>query len=121
MPVKAVKDSNVVYTYALLDTGSDRSFCERCLADPLELKQDKHFRLSIQTMTSVNSTYMESSWVSLDICSLNNENKMELSTVIVVDSIPVAPTISPKNQILSNYPRLRDISFPVLENASVTY
>ena len=63
---------------------------------------------------------MESSSVSLDICSLNNENKMELSTVVVVDSIPVAPTISPKNQTLSNYPHLRDISFPILENASVT-
>ena len=112
MPVKVVKDSNVVYTYALLDTASDRSFCERPLADAFELKQDKHFSLSIETMTSVNPTYMESSSVSSDICFLNNENKMELSTVVVVDSIPVAPTISPKNQTLSNYPHLRGISFP---------
>ena len=119
VPVKVVKDSNVVYTYALLDTGSDRSFCEQRLADALKLRQDKQFRLSIQTMTSVNPTYVESSSVSLDICSLNNENKMELSTVVVVDSIPVAPTISPKNQTLLNYPHLRDISFPILENASV--
>ena len=120
VPAKVVKDSNVVYTYSLLDTGSDRSFCERHLADALKLKQDKHFRFSIQTISSVNPTYMESSSVSLDICSLNNENKMELSTVVVVDSIPVAPTISPNNRSLSNYPHLQDIYFPASENASVT-
>ena len=45
---------------------------------------------------------------------------MELSAVVAVHSIPVAPTISPENQTLLNYPQLRDISFPVLENASVT-
>ena len=28
----------VVYTYALLDTGSDRSFCEQRLADAFKLK-----------------------------------------------------------------------------------
>ena len=74
------------------------------------------FKLLIQTMTSVDPTYIENSSVSLDICFLKNEYKVELTAVVVCGFY----TCSSYNQTLSNYPHLRDISFPVLEDASVT-
>ena len=114
VPVKVTNGSIDIQTYALLDSDSGTSFCERHLAESLGLKLNNSFTLSIQTMTSCNPTKIESSAVSLNLSSLNNRFKMNLNEVVVVGTIPVAPKAAPEPSRLSCLSHLCDVSFPVL-------
>ena len=70
VPVQVLAGGGVVQTYALLDTGSDRTFCERRLVQELGGRK-LPIKLSVQTISSKQPCVIESSAVSFDICSLD--------------------------------------------------
>ena len=94
VPVQVLADGGVIQTYALLDTGSDRTFCERRLAQELG-GRELSVKLSVQTIFSKQPCVIESSAVSFDICSLDKSYRLALShvVVIVIDNIPVVPSV----------------------------
>ena len=71
VPVKIVAGDTAVHTYALLDSGSDRTFCERCLADELSLRASP-VKLAVQTMTPGNPHVLNTAVVSFNLSSLSN-------------------------------------------------
>ena len=121
VPVKVVvEDSNiVVQTYALLDSGSDKTFCEKRLAEQFNLESSP-VKLAMQTLTPGAPHVMNTKVVSFNLSSLDSSYSINLPEVVVVDSIPVAPTVIPSNDKLSKYPHLRGIDLHVIENGSVT-
>ena len=70
VPVQVLAGGGVAQTYALLDTGSDRTFCERRLAQELGGRK-LSVKLSVQTISSKQPCVIESFAVSFDICSLD--------------------------------------------------
>ena len=114
VPVKVKSDTSFILTYALLDFGSDRTFCERRLAEELKLN-DASVKLAVQTLCVLNTKT-----VNLLLSSLNDNYVMDLSEVGVVDSIPVAPSHIPGSSNLPKHSHLRDISLPVIEGDTVT-
>ena len=58
--------------------------------------------------------------VSLNVSSLDREFSLTLSEVIVVDEIPVTPSVTPPPNLLFRFPHLKDITFPSVHGGSVT-
>ena len=114
VPVKIVAGDTTVHTYALLDSGSDRTFCERRLVDELSLRASP-VKLAVQTMTPGNPHVLNTVVVSFNLSSLSNSYSTKLE-VVIVDSIPVAPP----NIELSKDPHLCDISLSPTDGGSVT-
>ena len=119
MPIKIVAGDTAVHIYALLESGSDRTFCARRLADELSLRASR-VKLAVQTIAPGNPQVLNTVLVSLNLSSLSNSYSTKLSEVVVVDSIPVAPLVLPPNTKLSKYPHSRDISLSPLDGGSVT-
>ena len=120
VPVKVKSNDHVVYTYALLDTGSDRTFCEQCLAKRLDLESSVPAKLAVQTLSPGNPYVLNTIAVSFSICSLNDDYAMNLSEVVVVDNIPVAPSVAPSSESIQKHSHLCDVSLTEIEGGSVT-
>ena len=119
VPVKVKSDTGFTLTYALLDSGSDRTFCERRLAEELKLN-DAPVKLAVQTLMPGIPCVLNTKTVNLLLSSLNDNYIMDLSKVVVVDSIPVTPSHISGSSNLQKHPHLRDISLPVIEGGTVT-
>ena len=119
VPVKVKSDTGFILTYALLDSGSDRTFCEHRLTEELKLN-DAPVKLAVQTLMPGIPCVLNTETVNLSLSSLNDNYGMDLSEVVVVDSIPVAPSHIPGSSNLQKHSHLRDISLPVIEGGTVT-
>ena len=71
-------------------------------------------------MISKGAKTLDSSVVSLNVGPLDLAFSLTLSEVLVVDEIPVAPSVTPPPNILSRFPHLKDITFPSVDGDSVT-
>ena len=58
---------------------------------------------------------IESSAVSFHICSLDKLYSLALSDVVVIDDIPVVPSVIPNPKCIQQYSHLSDISLPVID------
>ena len=97
------------------------TFCERRLVDELCPKLQKSpIRVSIQTIIRKGAETVDSSVASLNVGSLDHEFSLTLSVVIVVDQIPVAPSVTPPPNFLSQFSHLEDITFLLVDRGSVT-
>ena len=105
--------------YALLDSGSDKTFCERRLAEEFNLN-DAPVKLAVKTVMPGIPCVLNTKTVNLSLSSLNDNYPMGLSEVVVVESIPVAPSHIPESTNLQKHSHLRDISLPVIEGDTVT-
>ena len=111
--VKAMGKSKTVETYAFLDSGSNTSFCTESL-----LKQIGHrginTSLSLTTMQG-EGTPIECSLVELEICHLNNQNKVELPKVYSTPSLPIRSECIGKQEDVERWPHLEGISIPHID------
>ena len=119
VPIKVVSNDDAVETYALLDSGSDRTFCEKQLMEGLGLTGcGVPQNISIQTMNG-NSETLASMTLPLNVSALDDDNVMTLTEVIVVDKIPVEPNHVPNDRDLCAHAHLRDVYLPQIANGSV--
>ena len=119
VPIKVVSNDDAVETYALLDSGSDRTFCEKQLMEELGLTGcGVPQKISIQTMNG-NSETLASMTLPLNVSALDDDNVMTLTEVIVVDKIPVEPNHVPNERDLCAHAHLRDVYLPQIANGSV--
>jgi len=111
--------NTVIHTYALLDSGSDRTFCEQRLAQELNLANSP-IKLVVQTMSPGSPHVLNTAVVSLDVSSLEGNFSINLSEVVVVGSIPVAPPCVPSSVSIQKHPHLHGVSLPEIDGGSVT-
>ena len=57
--------------------------------------------------------------LSFNIHSLDSSYSLDLSYVVVVDNIPVAPSLAPTQKVISKNPHLADINLPIVDGTSV--
>ena len=113
-------DNVVVHTYALLDSGSDRTFCERRLVT--ELGSDlpaSPVKLVAQTLAGKDPDILKNAMITLNISSLDYSFNMSLAEVVVVDDIPVMPTVVPEDRSIQMHPHLSGVSLPAVKEGSV--
>ena len=71
-------------------------------------------------MSPSNPHLMDYSLVQLQVSYMNDDHCMSLNEVVVVDSVPVAPSFVPVEQMMQ-CPHLCDISLPSIKDGTVTF
>ena len=117
VPVDVKYKNKSVRTYAFLDQGSTRSFCDKKLFDVLGASGTED-ELMLQTLT--DSKTHRGFTVSFTISALKSDEEYALSDVFCIPSIPVTPNLIPAKTDLDKLTDLRDIEFPQVKNATVT-
>ena len=108
--VRAMKErrsEGFVVTYALLDGGSNTTFCTEALKTQLGLEGNAT-KFSLTTMAKENKE-IESRVVSLEIYDLEENVFLELPTVFTMPMMPVSPYDIPKQADVDRWPHLQDI------------
>ena len=119
VPVSVTCNDRTIATYALLDSGSDRTFCERQLTAQLGVKPSSWSKIALQTLSSGHPKRVETAIVSLQVAALEGGPRMSLSNVIVLDKIPVQPNPFPRAQMLQHWPHLRNVPLSQIDEGSV--
>ncbi|CAB3995709.1 nek6 si:ch211- NIMA (never in mitosis gene a)-related kinase 6 [Paramuricea clavata] len=118
VPVKVGNpDGRKVETYALLDSGSEVSLCDRRLINKLGLDGvEKQF-----TLTTLNEEkqYRNGLEVNLEVSNLNNEHSISLEGVWSVEALPVSSKAIPVEEDLKKWTHLSDLEFPRIETEDV--
>jgi hypothetical protein len=108
--VKVKKDGHrerYISTYALLDGGSNTTFCTEALKDQLGLTGDTT-KFSLTTMTKKNKE-TKSIVVSLEVYDLDENVFLELPTVFTMPSMPITQDDIPKQADVDRWPHLNGI------------
>ena len=107
LPIVPVIINDQCKVYALLDTGSTNTFVTQRLATQLKLK-GKEVSYSMSTLG--HSSEVSSKTVSINVMSVDANQKLKADNVLVVGSIPVR---YPTNSVDINvYPHLADLPMP---------
>ena len=77
-------------------------------------------KLIAQTLTDKDPDILESAMITLNIFSLDNSFNMSLAEVVVVDDIPVMPTVVPEARSVQMDLHLSGVSVPAVKIGSVT-
>nr|CAB3263159.1 uncharacterized protein LOC104265735 [Phallusia mammillata] len=111
--VKVSANGRTVDTYALLDTGSGITLCDKKLTDKLGL-QGEPSNVTLKTING-NSRKREGERVNLSVASLDGSTTVELPEVFAVDCLPITANKFPRNAELDALPHIRDLSFPQVD------
>ena len=111
--VRAAGRSELVETYAFLDSGSNTSFCTDELLKRLN-EPGRKTRLSLTTMLGVSNP-IECSVVRLEIFDLDNQNCVELPNVYSTPILPIRPECIGKQEDVERWPHLTGISIPHID------
>ena len=119
VPVRVSRGTKEVYTNALFDSGSQKSFCELSLAEALNVEGPVS-RIPVQTLSSgVQGKVIEGMVVSLSVSSLCKDETIELSEVLTVEKIPIEAAELMSEETLRKFDHLHDLSFPELKDKTV--
>ena len=105
-----------VAVYAFLDQGSSTCFCDQSLVEELQATGQKR-KLTLATLSSTKS--LDTVSISFEVESLDGVERIKLSDIVVVNSIPVSPNKAPTSQTLKRHSYLRNIEFPCIEKRQV--
>ena len=105
-----------VAVYAFLDQGSSTCFCDQSLVEELQATGQKR-KLTLATLSSTKS--LDTVSISFEVESLDGVERIKLSDIVVVNSIPVSPNKAPTSQTLKRHSYLQNIEFPCLEKRQV--
>ena len=109
IPIRVACGKNTICTYALLDTGSQQTFCDQRLAEKLEATGPK-ITLPIQTLSSgFTSKNVSGSLVSLVIQSLDKSMEVKLHNVFNVSNIPMKAIAIPCQSALKKMNHLKGV------------
>ena len=119
LPVKICHNGKELLTYALLDSGSQRTFCTRRIADELNAN-GLHQTISISTLSSgVQPTSIDTEAITLLVSGVDENCSVSLREVLVVDTIPLEAAQVPVSSELNNLEHLKDISFKELSDKTI--
>ena len=113
IPVKIRCGEKEVTSYALLDSGSQRTFLQESLAKRLNVRGEKQ-SVSIRTFSSrSNEEVIDSQAVTIKVAGLHeHENRgVELKDVLTVPRLPMKATPLPTSEEICNMKHLSGIRF----------
>ena len=119
VPVRVRRNdlSKTVETYALLDTGSDVSLCDKNLATELGIQgQPKGFFLTTQERENSPRFGTE---ISLTIEPLDGTDKIEVNRLWTVDRLNASRRSIPSELDTKQRPHLADLSLPSIKEKAV--
>ena len=120
IPVRVRINDEEVRTYALLDSGANRSFCEKVLFEKFEAPESEQVVCSINTLARETPAEMKTVAMPLTILPLRGEEEIQLSEVLVTDLIPATPNHLPDTKVLEDLEYLEGVELPELEEGTVT-
>ena len=120
LPVKVVSGKEELCTYALLDSGSQQTFCTERLVDELKLQGPNHV-MQLHAMTQTGgANSIKGKLVSFSVSSLeDHQSSFQLSQVMTVDKLPMQKCQVPGWKELNNWEHLEGLPIPELEDKSV--
>ena len=119
LPVKICHNGKELLTYAHLDSGSQRTFCTRRIADELNANGSQQ-TISISTLSSgVQPIPIETEAITLLVSGVDENCSVSLREVLVVDAIPLKAAQVPVSSKLNNLEHLKDISFKELSDKTI--
>ena len=119
VPVRIKSGSKEVLTYALLDSGSERSFCVRDVARKVGARGTR-CRLPIKTLSSgAGLDEVDGELISITVSGMSDDRSLELRDVETVKDIPAEGSSCPPFDILSHLEHLRGLRFEDLPNKKV--
>ena len=118
VPVKVRYKNKTTKTYALLDSGSQRTICEKELARRLGASGPREV-LPIQTLSSGSDpAVVDGMLIPLSVTSLTHGNEVELHEVLTVDAIPLRAAV-PTALELNRMQHLEGVELHELQDKSV--
>ncbi|XP_068704513.1 uncharacterized protein [Montipora foliosa] len=108
--VRARSADPPVLTYALLDSGSNTTFCSRQLMEMLTVDGEQT-TLSLTTLGKHNSV----TECKVEVFDLNERNCVELPTVFSTPQLPVSKNSIQQQEDLNKYPYLKGIQLPKID------
>ena len=91
--IKVFTEDEAIQTYVLLDSGSDRIFCETRLISKLNIRKSPA-NTFIQTMSLIYPRVMDFNLVQLKVSYIRHDFCIKLNEVVEVDSISIASLIA---------------------------
>ena len=116
VPVMVKYLDREVAVYAFLDQGYSTCFCDQSLVEELQATGQKQ-KLTLATLSSTKC--LDTVSISFEVESLDGGEKIKLSDIVVVTSIPVSPNKAPTSQTLKRHSYLRNIEFPRIEKRQI--
>ena len=108
LPVTLSSCESQICAYALLDSGSQRSFCFQSIADQLNLVGKREI-LYIKTLSSKKDAKPAFSMqVSYKVCALNDGCSKVMKQVLTVDALPLLNNLIPLMVDLQEFDHLKD-------------
>ncbi|XP_041461181.1 uncharacterized protein LOC121412436 [Lytechinus variegatus] len=117
VPVKVRGKDKDVFTWALLDQGSDVSLCDRKLVEELGIQGVKRsFQLTTVDTVGTTKTGLE---VSLKVENIQDHESITMPRVWTVESLPISESCIPDGTDVNKWPHLRGIELPRIEKREV--
>ena len=125
IPVKVRLNDEEVRTYALLDSGANRSFYEKVFFEKFEAPESeqvvcKKVVCNINTLARETPAEIKTVAMPLTILPLRGDEEIQLSEVLVTDLIPATPNCLPDTKVLEDLEYLEGVKLPELEEGTVT-
>ena len=117
VPVTVTYGRKSVNTYAFLDQGSTRSFCDLKLVELLGASESTD-EVILQTLNG--SKRYQGLVLSFSVASLGETQQFSLCNVLSIPNIPVSPNPVPVKEDLRQFAHLRGIEFLQLPDTNVT-
>ena len=110
VPVRVRAGSQEVQTYALLDSGANKTFCERDLIKSLGVQlNEEATSFMLSTLLSETPKCMNTSAVQLTVLPLNDNDGEEITLNALVERIPASPNPAPVTEVISNFDYLQGV------------
>ena len=118
--VRVRVNNRAICTYALLDSGANKSFCEKVLFERLEISNPDTVAYSRNTLERDEPIAVKTVSIPVTILPLHEEEEIQLPQVSVTDAIPASPNCLPNSRVLEDLEYLKGVALPKLEESTVT-
>jgi len=120
VPVRVCNGSFETETYALLDSGSEKTFCLKAIADQSQVN-DQPATIEVTTLSLKNMPKTVEGWtMSFCVSAIEGSVEFDLNNVFAVDNLPVQSCMPPTMQDLANLKEMWDIYFPEIKDKAVS-
>ena len=120
IPLRVRENNKEVVTYALLDSGANKTFCEKCFLESLGVTDAEFVIFDISTLASECPSKVETVATLLTILPLNNHDAIDLPHVVMTEAIPASPNKVPDSCLLDNLDYLQGVSLDEEEGGTVS-
>ena len=119
VPVTVRSDTKEIQTYALLDTGSELTFCDRRIVNELQLSGPEKMITVQPFSTTSRAEEVFGMSVSMSVSPVNVIGDLNFENVTAVDNLPFTPHLVPNEDELEFWGDYWNLRFPSTRNKSI--